>query len=78
MFELEKSLAAWRQAYNKHQAFSNEDLDELEQHVRDQVAALTDTGMSPADAFAQAMQEMGGQEKAIQEYEKVYLSYDSG
>ncbi len=72
MFDLDKSLAAWRQAYNKQQAFSADDLDELEQHVRDQVAALTNGGMAPADAFNQAMREMGGQENAIREYDKVF------
>ncbi|MEM8486604.1 MAG: ABC transporter permease [Bacteroidota bacterium] len=72
MFDLDKSLAAWRQGYAHNQAFSTEDLDELEQHIRDQVAALVMTGISQKDAFDLALRDMGGKEEATREYDKVF------
>lgn len=72
MFDLETSLAAWRHGYQQHHTFSTEDLDELEQHIRDQVDALTASGIAPKEAFAQAMREMGGKAGAATEYNKVF------
>ena len=45
-FDLEKALASWRRTLVYNRAFLNEDLDELECHVRDQVAALVSQGIA--------------------------------
>ncbi len=72
MFDLNKSLSAWRSAYAKRRAFSTEDLDELEAHVRDQVLELTAEGLTEQEAFEHAMSEMGNWENAEREYAKVF------
>ncbi|MFK7846720.1 MAG: ABC transporter permease, partial [Rhodothermales bacterium] len=72
MFDLDKSLAAWRSSYTQRRAFSTEDLDELEQHIRDQVAEEIAEGETPQTAFDRAMKDMGAWDAAEQEYGKVF------
>ena len=72
MFDLEKSLSAWRRSLQYNRAFSAEDLDELERHLRDQVAALARHGISEQAAFAQALREIGSYGAVEAEYRKVY------
>jgi len=72
MFDLDKAIAAWRQSLRYNRAFTADDLDELEQHVRDQVEALRRRGVSEKEAFQQAVREMGEYSAAEREYRKVY------
>ena len=72
MFNLDKALASWRRNLANNHAFSADDLDELEQHVRDQVAALCRRGLSDKEAFRTAVHEMGEYGTAEREYRKVY------
>ncbi len=72
MFNLEKALATWRRSLEHRRVFQQDDLDELEQHVRDQVQGLMAKGRSEAAAFGKAMQEMGTHGMAEAEYQKVY------
>lgn len=74
MFDLEKALAAWRQQHQKRRVFSADDMDELEQHVRDQIHALKTEGSTAKDAFEQTIAEMGGWDEAEEEYRKVFWS----
>ena len=46
MFDLDKAIAAWRRSLSYNRAFVGDDLDELEQRVRDQVEGLRAEGMS--------------------------------
>lgn len=64
MFDLDKSLAAWRSSYTQRRAFSADDLDELEQHIRDQVAEGVAQGETPQVAFERAMRDMGAWDSA--------------
>ena len=57
-------------AYNR--AFTDDDLDELEQHVRDQVDGLRAQGLPEQEAFRRTMHEMGDYATAETEYRKVY------
>ncbi len=72
MFHLDTALAAWRRSLSTNRTFSNDDLDELEQHLRDQIAALVKNGQSEKAAFEQAMATMGEYGAVEREYEKVY------
>ena len=72
MFDLEKALATWRRFHAYRRVFTADDLDELEQHVRDQVEALRAEGLSDQEAFRRAMHEMGDHAQAESEYRKVY------
>ena len=71
-FDLDKAIAAWRRTLVYNRAFLADDLDELEQHVRDQVAALRTQGLPDKEAFRQTMHEMGSYAEAETEYQKVY------
>ena len=73
MFDLDKSLAAWRRSLKHNSAFTQDDLDELEQHLRDQVAGLIAGGEAEKTAFRSALREMGDYTLAEAEYRKVYL-----
>ena len=72
MFNLDKAIAAWRQSLRYNRAFTADDLDELAQHVRDQVAALVAEGSAVEAAFRRTMREMGDYTTAEAEYRKVY------
>jgi len=72
MFDLEKAIASWRQFMTNNRAFVGDDLDELESHVRHQVAGLQAEGLSAKAAYRQTMGEMGDYGTAEAEYRKVY------
>ncbi len=71
-FDLELAIAAWRRSLTFNRTFSGDDLDELEQHLRDQVAGLVAIGTPEEQAYRQALREMGDQGTAETEYRKVY------
>ena len=71
-FDLEKALSAWRRSLEYNRAFTADDLDELEQHLRDQVQALVAASMTEEAAFGQALRDMGDNGTAEIEYRKVY------
>ncbi|GAB5519396.1 MAG: ABC transporter permease [Rhodothermales bacterium] len=71
-FNLETTIATWRQFHERQAAFSADDLDELERHVRDVVAQLVADGTDEAEAFRQAMQQVGDIAVGEAEYSKVY------
>ena len=71
-FDLEKALASWRRTLVYNRAFTTEDLNELERHLRDQVAALVKRGLTEVEAFRRALQEMGDYGAVEAEYRKVY------
>lgn len=72
MFDLEHAIATWRNSLKHNRTLLPADVDELERHVRDQVAALEQEGLPPEAAFRQALDEIGGHTIVEQEYSKVY------
>ncbi|MEM8486359.1 MAG: ABC transporter permease [Bacteroidota bacterium] len=71
-FDLEKSIAAWRRSYEVNPAFSNDDLEELENSLRDRVEDAKGKGISEKKAFYMAIERIGSMGSAEQEYKKVY------
>ncbi|MEQ9103439.1 MAG: FtsX-like permease family protein [Rhodothermales bacterium] len=69
-FNLETAVSTWRHQFKYSRAFKGRDLDELEQHLRDHVAWLMDSGLPAEDAFRQAVGELG----AFHETESAYRS----
>ena len=59
MFDLDTSIATWRSLYAQRRVFSPEDLDELTQHLKDQINDLIEDGRSEEEAFNMAVREMG-------------------
>ena len=71
-FDLEKALAAWRRPYEVNPAFSADDVEELENSLRDRTEALMGKGMSEKEAFGSAVKRVGSYGIAETEYKKVY------
>ena len=71
-FDLEASIAAWRRPYEVHHSFSDDDIDELEESLRDRIDALVEDGITEAEAYKKALKRIGTYDKAETEYQKVY------
>lgn len=71
-FNLEAALTAWRRSYRHRRALLNEDLDELEQHFRDEIAALVASGVPEEEAFRRTARQMGDQTDTEAAYRRVY------
>ena len=56
---LEAQIGQWRGYVQRHRVISPADVDELEGHLRDQVADLEHTGLSGDEAFLVAVQRLG-------------------
>lgn len=73
-FRLEPAIKTWRHTLKSERFLEKEDLDELEQHVRDQIEYLQRQGKSEAEAFQIAMESMGSHEETKEAYKQVYWS----
>jgi hypothetical protein len=65
---LEKQIAAWRDYLRRHQAIYKPDVEELETHLRDQVAALVEGGLAADEAFLVAVKRMGNLDTLSREF----------
>lgn len=70
-FDLEKAIATWRHIHAQHRVFSEEDLDELERHLRDTVTGQMQAGATAAAAYEAAVQALGDVATGEEEYQKV-------
>jgi hypothetical protein len=57
--DLEAQIALWRGYLRRRRVVHGTDVEELETHLRDQVAALTGAGLSTDEAFLVAVKRMG-------------------
>lgn len=57
--EVESQLAQWRAYVQSRPAITAADADEMEEHLRDQVADLTSSGLADDEAFLVAVTRMG-------------------
>jgi len=71
MFKLDTALATWRHQYKYSRSFKGRDLDELEQHLRDQVAYLVSSGSTEEEAFRSAVAELGAYHETETDYRAV-------
>src|SRR5688572_19238181 len=69
-FDLDAALAVWRRGLANDRALLPDDLDELEQHVRDHVAARAAEGVGAEAAYREAIGAMDF--RPAEEYRKVY------
>ncbi|NLE22191.1 MAG: hypothetical protein GX624_05360 [Actinobacteria bacterium] len=56
---LEGQISQWREYLRRRQALQPVDVAELEDHLREQVASLTDAGLTEDEAFLVAVKRMG-------------------
>jgi len=64
---LEPEIARWR-AFLETSAIENQDLEELETHLRDQISDLTSAGLDEDEAFLVAVKRMGALDELSREY----------
>jgi hypothetical protein len=57
--EIETEIASWRAFVSRQRAVAGRDVDELEAHLRDQMADLHDAGLDDDEAFLVAVKRMG-------------------
>lgn len=65
---LENRIAAWREYLGRRQTIRAEDRDELEDHLRHQIADLQQAGLANDEAFLVAVKRMGEIDALTQEF----------
>src|SRR6202049_1432152 len=65
---LEEQISEWRTYLRRHPPIHAHDVEELESHLRDQVAALVDAGLAVDEAFLVAMKRMGNLDALSREF----------
>lgn len=70
-FDLNTAIQRWREHLSQSPQFRPENLEELEIHLRDSVAALQDKALSEEEAFLVATRRLGGAPALEPEFAKV-------
>lgn len=65
---LESQIAEWRSYVRRRRELSDTDSDELEDHLRDQIAELTEAGLQTDESFLIAVKRMGGIDELSREF----------
>jgi len=65
---LEEQIEQWREYLRRRQAIHAVDVAELEDHLREQVAGLTDAGLAEDEAFLVAVKRMGDLDSLSREF----------
>ena len=69
---LEEQIAQWRAYLRRRQAVHGPDVEELEGHLRDQLAALTEAGLTGDEAFLVAVKRMGSLDALSREFARAH------
>src|SRR5437588_7912269 len=69
---LEEQIAQWRAYVRRRQGLHGPDVEELEGHLRDQLAALTDAGLTGDEAFLVAVKRMGNLDALSREFARAH------
>ena len=65
---IEEQIAEWRGYLRRRRAINGPDVEELEGHLRDQVAVLTGAGLAADEAFLVAVKRMGSLDALSREF----------
>ncbi|HEX2140190.1 MAG TPA: permease prefix domain 1-containing protein [Woeseiaceae bacterium] len=66
--QLEAQIEQWRSYLRRRQAIHSNDVEELEDHLREQVAALVDAKLSVDEAFLVAVKRIGALDRLSREF----------
>ena len=69
---LEDQIAQWRAYLRRRQAVHSPDVEELEGHLRDQLTALTESGLATDEAFLVAVKRMGNLDALSREFARAH------
>ncbi len=70
--QAEDQIAQWRVYLRRRQAVHGPDVEELEGHLRDQLAALTEAGLAGDEAFLVAVKRMGNLDALSREFARAH------
>src|SRR6188508_1410399 len=65
---LEEQIGQWRSYIRRRSAIHSADVAELEDHLREQIAVLTDAGLATDEAFLVAVKRMGNLDALSREF----------
>ncbi|SHN48236.1 permease prefix domain 1-containing protein [Cryptosporangium aurantiacum] len=65
---LESQIAAWRSYMDRRQELARADADELEDHLRNRITELTESGLHADEAFLIAVKRMGSLDELSREF----------
>ena len=71
MRDLEQQIANWRRAMTKASGYRPELLNELEEHLREEIARLHRTGVSADKVFEMAVSKLGAPAPVVAEFDKL-------
>ena len=69
---LEEQIAQWRAYVRRRRALHGPDVEELEGHLREQLVALTEAGLSGDEAFLVAVKRMGSLDALSREFARAH------
>src|SRR5262245_15773346 len=69
---IEDHIAQWRAYLRRRQAVHGSNVDELERHLRDQLATLTEAGLAGDEAFLVAVKRMGNLDVLSHEFARAH------
>jgi len=69
---LEEQIAQWQAYLRRRQALHGPDVEELEGHLRDQLVALTEAGLTGDEAFLVAVKRMGSLDALSREFARAH------
>jgi hypothetical protein len=69
---LEDQIAQWRTYLRRRKALHGPDVEELEGHLRDQLAALTEAGLAGDEAFVVAVKRLGSLDALSREFARAH------
>jgi hypothetical protein len=69
---LEEQIAQWRAYVSRRQGLHGPDVEELEGHLRDQLAALTEAALTGDEAFLVAVKRMGNLDALSREFARAH------
>ncbi|MHC4646133.1 MAG: permease prefix domain 1-containing protein [Planctomycetota bacterium] len=71
MFDLSEKIDEWRCALIQRDTWRETDIDELENHLREEIAGLARSGLSEQEAFSVAAHRLGDPQALADEFAKV-------
>src|SRR6185503_11970977 len=69
---LEEQIAQWRAYVSRRKVLHGPDVEELEGHLRDQLVALIETGLTGDEAFLVAVKRMGSLDALSREFARAH------
>jgi hypothetical protein len=67
---LKREISAWKSSFARQQACSQDELDELESHLREEIETLVNHGVAVPNAFVQAVDRIGVPSDICDEFAK--------